>query len=99
MSDREIEDNNGAAGVTIIKTTVLTRRPHPDQRTREAQREAVPTRSASAAPADCNISPVEGRAAASSMAKKLAVPPCLQDLAVDQEKTVEMNNVELDSYH
>ena len=108
MSDREIEDNDStagledddeAAGVGIIKTTVLTLRPHPNRQTREARRETVRTRSASVAPADCAISPVEGRAAASSMAKRLMVPPCLQDLAVDQKKTVEMNDIELASYH
>ena len=108
MSDRDLEDNDGTAGVEdddaaapmdILDTTVSTRCPHPDRQTREARREAVRTRSASAAPAGGDISPVEERPAASSMAGRLAVPSCLQDLAVNQKKTVDMSEADLGIYH
>ena len=94
-----VEDEDATAPVDILDTTVPTRRPHPDWRTREAKREAVRTRSVSAAPASGNFSPAAVRPAASSMAKKLAVPPCLSDLGPDQKKTVDMTEAELVLYH
>ena len=54
-----VEDEDAAAPVDILDTTVQTRCPHPDLRTSEARREAVRTRSVSAAPTSGDISPVE----------------------------------------
>ena len=94
-----VVDEDAAAPVDILDTTVPTRRPHPDRRTREARREAVRTRSISAAPASVNTSPAAVRPAAFSMAKRLAVPPCMSDLGPDQKKTVDMTEAELVLYH
>ena len=108
MSNRNLKDNKGTASVEdddaaapmdILDTTVSTRCPHPDRQTREARREAVRTRSASAAPAGGDISPAQERPTASSMAKRLTVQPCMQDLAVDQKKTVDMSEADLGIYH
>ena len=74
-----VEDEDAAASMDIHDPTVPTRRPHPDRRTREARQEAVHIRSVSAAPASSDISPAAVRPAASSMAMKLAVPPCMSD--------------------
>ena len=54
-----VEDEDAAAPVDILDTTVLTRRPHPDWPIREARREAVRTRSVSAAPTSGDISLAE----------------------------------------
>ena len=104
MSDQDLEDNNSTAGVEdddaaapvdILDTSVPTWRAHPDGRTREAWREVVRTRSAIAAPAAGDMSLAEERPAASSMARRLTVPPCMQDLAVDQKKTTRMDLIVL----